>query len=376
LKLSFETTTRGITFGGSIIMEILYLNKKDSSEVNVLILDDEKPVQRTLGRLLKFNGYPYSIASDTAEARSIMKMQDISLILCDVNMPGESGLDFIKYVSKAYPDTAIIMVTGNDDSDLAETALDMGAYGYIIKPFRPNELMINISNALKRRSLEINNRLNIVNMEKIIDSRTSELMKAMEKLRKTTDGIIHAISLTVETRDPYTAGHQQRVADLSRAISIEMGLSQDQTESIRLAGLIHDLGKIAVPAEILSKPSKLSDIEFSLMKIHPQAAYDILKDIDFPWPLSLMVFQHHERLDGSGYPQGLKGKDNIMLEARILAVADVFEAMASHRPYRPALGKEKALNELLRGKGTCYDSEAVDACMKVISSGEFNAVFT
>jgi putative two-component system response regulator len=361
--------------GGSIIMEILYLNKTDSSEVNVLILDDEKPVQRTLGRLLKFNGYPYSIASDTAEARSIMKMQDIGLILCDVNLPGESGLDFIKYASKAYPETAIIMVTGNDDSELAETALDMGAYGYIIKPFRPNELMINISNALRRRLLEISNRLNIDNMEKIINARTSELQKAMEKLKKTTDGIIHAISLTVETRDPYTAGHQQRVADLSRAISIEMGLSPDQTESIRLAGLIHDLGKIAVPAEILSKPSKLSDIEFSLMKIHPQAAYDILKDIDFPWPLSAIVFQHHERLDGSGYPRGLKGTDSILLEARILAVADVFEAMASHRPYRPALGKEAALNELKRGHGTLYDPDAVDACVKVISSGEFDAVF-
>jgi putative two-component system response regulator len=357
-------------------MGIFYLNKKETNEINVLVLDDEKPIQRTLGRLLKLNGYSYSIASDTAEARSIMKMQDISLILCDVNMPGESGIDFVKHISKTYPDTAIIMVTGNDDSELAETALDMGAYGYIIKPFRPNELMINISNALKRRSLEINNRLNIDNMEKIINTRTSELQEAMEKLKKTTDGIIHAISLTVETRDPYTAGHQQRVADLARDISREMGLPEDQVESIRLAGLIHDLGKIAVPAEILSKPSKLTDIEFSLMRVHPQAAYDILKDIDFPWPLSVIVFQHHERLDGSGYPQGLKGKDAILLEARILAAADVFEAMASHRPYRPALGKEAALNELIRGHGTLYDPEAVDACVKVISSWKFDGIFS
>jgi putative two-component system response regulator len=358
-----------------IEMEILYLKKTDSSGINILILDDEKPVQRTIGRLLKFNKYPYSIASDTTEARSIMKMQDISLILCDVNLPGESGMDFIKFVSRTYPETAVIMVTGSDDSDLAETALDMGAYGYIIKPFRPNEMMINISNALRRRSLEIDNRSNIIDMEKIIDAKTLDLQNALKKLEKITDGIIHAISLTVETRDPYTAGHQQRVADLARAVSMEMGLPKDQVESIGLAGLIHDLGKIAVPSEILSKPGKLTDIEYSLMKVHPQAAYDILKDIDFPWPLSVVVFQHHERLDGSGYPQGLKGKENILLEARILAVADVFEAMASHRPYRPALGKETALKELIRGKGSLYDTEAVDACVKVISSGRFDSVF-
>jgi len=357
-------------------MEILYLNKKDANEINVLILDDEKPIQRTLGRLMKFNGYPYSIASDTKEARSIMKMQDIGLLLCDMNLPGESGLDFIKYVSKAYPDTAIIMVTGNDDSDLAETALDMGAYGYIIKPFRPNELMINISNALKRRILEINNRTNIINMEKIISERTSELQVAMKKLEKIVDGVINAISLTVETRDPYTAGHQQRVADLATDIGREMKLPPDQIDGIRMAGLVHDLGKIAVPSEILTKPGKLTDIELSLMKVHPQAAYEILKDIDFPWPLSEIVLQHHERINGEGYPRGLKGIDSIMLEARILSVADVFEAMASHRPYRPALGKEKALEELLKGKGTCYDTQAVDACVKVISSGKYNGVFS
>jgi len=357
-------------------MEISYLKKTDSSEISILILDDEKPIQRTLGLLLKFNGYPYILASDTTEARSIMKMQDIDLILCDVNLPGESGMDFIKYASKTYPDTAVIMVTGNDDSELAEAAIDMGAYGYIIKPFRPNELMINISNALRRRKLEINNRTHLIDMESLINERTSDLQKTMEKLKKITDGIIHAMSLTVETRDPYTAGHQQRVADLARSIALEMGLPSAQAEGIRMAGLIHDLGKIAIPAEILTKPSKLTDIEFSLIKMHPKAGYDILKDIDFPWPIGQIVLQHHERMDGSGYPQGLTGKDGILLEARIIAVADVFEAMASHRPYRPALGIEKALGELVKGKGILYDQEAVDACATIISSGRYNSLFS
>jgi putative two-component system response regulator len=362
--------------GGSTNVEILYTDENGAGDTNVLILDDEKPIQRTLGRLLKFHGYPYFVASDTKEARSIMSMQDIGLLLCDVNLPGESGMDFIKDVSKSHLKTAVIMVTGNDDAELAETALDMGAYGYVIKPFRPYELMINIYNALRRRTLEINNRTNILNMEKIINERTSELQKAMKKLKKTIDGVIHAMSLTVETRDPYTAGHQQRVADLAVDICREMGLSDDKTEGIRMAGLIHDLGKIAVPAEILTKPGKLTEIEFNLMKIHPQVAYDILKDIDFPWPLSDIVLQHHERLNGDGYPKRLKGKEEILQEARILAVADVFEAMASHRPYRPALGKKRAMEELLIGKGTCFDPQAVDACIKVILSGKYDGVFS
>ena len=356
-------------------MKTINGKKEDLKETNILILDDEKTVQRMLGRLLSSHGYSYSVASDTKEGRSIMEMQDIDLILCDVNLQGESGMDFIKYISGTCSDTAIIMVTGQDDALLAEAAMDMGAYGYIIKPFRPNEMMINISNALRRRNLEIQNRINVSNMEQIIDARTQELQMALERLNKITEGIIHVISLTVETRDPYTAGHQQRVADLARAISIEMGLNNEHVEAIRLAGLIHDLGKIAVPSEILAKPGRLTDIEFNLIKTHPQAGYDILRDIDFPWPLSKIVLQHHERLDGSGYPKGLSGRDGILLEARILAVADVFEAMASHRPYRPALGKETALKEIIRGKGNLYDPEAVDACVKVISSGKFNTVF-
>lgn len=355
-------------------MNISSQEKPDPNEINIMVVDDEKPIQRMLGRLLKLKGYSYSTASDAAEARSIMKTQDIALILCDVNMPGESGMDFVRYVSKTYPDTAVIMVTGNDDAEIAEAALDMGVYGYIIKPFRPNEMIIKISNALRRRNLEINKKNQIVDMERIINERTSDLQDTLEKLKKITDGIINAMALAVETRDPYTAGHQSRVSDLAQSIALEMGIPSEQVEGIRMAGLIHDLGKIAVPAEILTKPSKLSNIEFSLIKMHPQAGYDILKDIEFPWPIDKIVLQHHERLDGSGYPHGLAGKENILLEARIISVADVFEAMASHRPYRPALGIEKALSELTKGKGTFYDPEAVDACVKVISFGRYNPV--
>jgi putative two-component system response regulator len=347
-----------------------YPGDVDSGKINVLIVDDEKTIQDMLRHLLEINGYSCRMASDVQEARSIMNEQDFELVLCDVNMPGESGMDLIKYLSEAYSGTAVIMVTAEDDKELAETALDMGAYGYVIKPFKTNELMINISNALRRRKLEISNRMHMENLESIIDERTAELQNTLEKLRKSTEGIIRAMSSTVETRDPYTAGHQQRVADLAQAIAGEMGLSEEQIQGIRMAGLIHDLGKIAVPAEILTKPGKLSAIELDLIKLHPQAGYDILKEIEFPWPIARIVIEHHERINGSGYPHGLSGEE-MLQESRILAVADVVEAMASHRPYRAALGLDVALEEISKNKGILYDPEVAHACIKIISEGRF-----
>lgn len=191
-----------------------------------------------------------------------------------------------------------------------------------------------------------------------------------EILRKSLEESIQAIASTLEMRDPYTAGHQKRVAKLAVAIASDLGLPKDEVHGIQLAASIHDLGKIQVPAEILSKPSKLSDIEFMLIKTHAQAGYDILKGIEFPWPIANIVLQHHEKLDGSGYPQGLKG-DQILLGSRIIAVADVLEAMASHRPYRPSLGIEVALKEIERGSGTVYDPAVVDACLKLFRQQEF-----
>ena len=173
---------------------------------------------------------------------------------------------------------------------------------------------------------------------------------------------MRAIAAIVEMRDPYTSGHQVRVADLAMSIARQMGLPEEQVHTIHLAGVVHDLGKIQIPAEILSKPGKITEIEFSLIKIHPQAGYDILKGIDFPWPIADMVLQHHERMDGSGYPQGLKDGD-ILIEARILAVADVVEAISAHRPYRPGLGMEVALAEITKNRVIFYDPQAVDACV-------------
>jgi putative nucleotidyltransferase with HDIG domain len=193
-------------------------------------------------------------------------------------------------------------------------------------------------------------------------------IKLVEDLRKTVEGAIQTIAATVETRDPYTAGHQTRVAGLAAAIASEMRLNKHQIESIRMAGVIHDLGKMKVPAEILTKPGKISDLEFEMIKTHPRVGFDLLNKIDFPWPIDEMVLQHHEKMNGSGYPQGLKGNE-IMLEARILSVADIVEAMSSHRPYRPALGVEKALDQIKQDRGQLLDPDVVDACLKLFKEG-------
>jgi len=188
--------------------------------------------------------------------------------------------------------------------------------------------------------------------------------QTFRKLETTVESVIQAISLTVEMRDRYTAGHQERVKRLAGAIGREMQVPQERLQIIRVAAHLHDLGKIFVPAEILTKPGTLSQVEFAIIKIHPQSAYDILKNIEFPWPIAEVVVQHHERLDGTGYPNGLRGEE-ITSEARILAVADVVEAMAFHRAYRPALGMEAALKEIVKKKETLYDPKVVEACLDV-----------
>jgi PAS domain S-box-containing protein/putative nucleotidyltransferase with HDIG domain len=197
-----------------------------------------------------------------------------------------------------------------------------------------------------------------------------ELIVTTEKLRKSLAGTIRALSVTVETRDPYTAGHQKKVSNLARTIAREMGLSMDTIEHIRTAGAIHDIGKISVPAEILARPGKLMEIEMNIIKFHSQSGYNILKDAGLPYPVAEIILQHHERLDGSGYPQGLKD-GQILLEACILAVADTVEAMASHRPYRPSLGIDNALEEIEKNKGILYDNEVANVCIRLFREKGF-----
>ena len=197
-----------------------------------------------------------------------------------------------------------------------------------------------------------------------------KLQQSYAKLQKNLDEIVHAMSLTAEKRDPYTAGHQKRTTELAMALAGEMGLCEHQIKGVQMAGLIHDMGKISIPAEILSKPGKLNEVEIQLVRRHPQAAFEILKEIDFPWPVDLIVLQHHEKMDCSGYPQGLAGEE-ILLEARILCVADVVESIESHRPYRPGLGIDKALEEISKNRGILFDQDVVDACLRLFNEKGF-----
>jgi PAS domain S-box-containing protein/putative nucleotidyltransferase with HDIG domain len=223
-------------------------------------------------------------------------------------------------------------------------------------------------------SLDQNNRpTGIIGVTRDITERkrTEEaLQKSYHQLRESLITTVNTLASTIELRDPYTAGHQRRVTILASAIAGEMQLAEERFDGLRLAGLVHDIGKINVPVEILNKPGRISEIEFNIIKTHPQAGYNLLKDIEFPWPVARIVLQHHERLDGSGYPQGLKDA-RIMPEAKILAVADVVEAMASHRPYRSALGIEVALHEITMNKGILYDPDVSDVCMRLFTEKGF-----
>lgn len=345
-----------------------------------------------LNRLFRNEPYEVVTFQSPSEALEEISRNDVGVVVSDHRMPEMSGTEFLERVRERCPDTVRIMMTAHADLDTAISAINAGSvYRFIHKPWDDAELKLTMKSAVDHhRLISENNRLVALTMEQNealselnrsleekVEARTEQirrndekLKQTLEKLRKAMGGIIEAMALMLETRDPYTAGHQRRVADLARAIATEMGLSEEQIDGIRTAGVIHDLGKIYVPAEILNRPGRLTPIEFALIKPHPQVGYDILKNIEFPWPVAQIVLQHHERLDGSGYPQGLPG-DEILPEARVLAVADVVEAMASHRPYRPALGVDKALDEISSKKGIHFDPAAVDACLRLFREKSF-----
>jgi len=358
----------------------------------IIFVDDKASVLEYLELLFKDEPYEILNFNSPSKALKHLEKSDPAVIISDQCMPEMEGTTFLQKVKEMSPDTVRIIMTGYVDTEAAIAAINQGnVFHFISKPIDVQELKLTVKNAIEhyklvaenKRLMEVtkeqNEKLRKLNevLEKRVEERTTQLKqneeklkRTLSKLRKTLGATIQAMALIVETRDPYTAGHQQRVADLARAIATEMGLSEDQIDGIRMAGVIHDLGKIAEPAEILSKPGRLTEIEFSLIKTHPQVGYDILKQIEFAWPVDMIVLQHHERINGSGYPKGLSG-NKILIESRIMAVADVVEAMASHRPYRAALGIERALAEIRKNRGTLYDPKVVDTCIKLFTKKGF-----
>jgi response regulator RpfG family c-di-GMP phosphodiesterase len=274
-------------------------------------------------------------------------------------MPGIDGYEVCRRL-KAQPETQgvpIIFVSAASEMGEKLEGFKIGAVDYVTKPYQRDELLARVKTQLELSFLHNN-------LENQVEKRTAELMESEQKLKASLLDSVTALASIVEMRDPYTAGHQRRVAEIAVAIAKKMQLTDSQIECIHLASVVHDVGKIKVPAEILSKPGKLSPFEFGIIKEHSQSGYDILKTIDFPWPIAQIILQHHERIDGSGYPQALSD-NQILLEAKILAVADVVESMMSHRPYRPALGIDAALEEIENNKGKFYDPVVVEACVKL-----------
>jgi putative two-component system response regulator len=325
----------------------------------VLVVDDDQFALQSIAKVLEDESYQVVTAASGSEALDLLRQDSFDLVLTDLKMPGIDGLEILRRGREIAPQVVVLIFTGYASLESAIEALREGAYDYLVKPCSADELKLKIERGLER-----------VRLAEERQRAEEELRQSYVKLQRALEGTIHTLVSAIEMRDPHTAGHQRRVAQLACAIAKEMGLPEEQIEGLRMAGLIHDLGKINVPAEILSKPGGLNDLQYGLIKMHPQTGHDVLTEIEFPWPVAEIVLQHHERPDGSGYPQGLVGEE-IMLEARILAVADVVEAMASHRPYRPPLGIDKALEEISQNSGVLYDPEVVDVCLKLFTEKEF-----
>jgi len=396
-------------------------------KVKILIVEDSPTQAEQLKYLLEKHHYKVAVASNGVQALSLFEQHKPTLVISDIIMPEMDGYELCRQIKANgdAEDVPVILLTSLSESEEVLEGLRCGADIFITKPYNEDDLISNIQQILARKKrlkaervpidMEImfagkkrfvtgdqqqmftllistygaavrkNADLNQAqdklrylneNLEDLVEKRTetlsleiaehqkaeTRLQETLLGLRKALSEIIQVLAAVSEIRDPYTAGHQRRVANLAQAIAQELGLSPDRAEGIRVAGLIHDIGKMSIPAEILSKPGRLSEIEYKMIQSHAQIGHDILGDVIFAWPIAKIILQHHERMDGSGYPQQLKG-DDIMLESRILAVSDVVEAMASHRPYRSALGIEAALKEIENNKGILYDPAVVSACL-------------
>lgn len=335
------------------------LKEKGSDSVHILIVDDDKPFGQMLESVIrKLAGFDCSFVESAKEALEVLEKRAVDVVVTDIKMPDMSGIELTRIIKEKYA-SDVIVITGYYEDFTYEEAIENGANDFIEKPVRPTELILRLKRVLRERAILYKRK-----------QAEEERGNSIKRLRKALGAIVQALAVAAETRDPYTAGHQRRVADLACAIATEMGLTTDQMDGLRMASTIHDLGKLSIPAEILSMPRKLTEIEFGLIKTHTQQGYDILRDIEFPWPIARMVLEHHERIDGSGYPNGLTG-DKLLIESRIIAVADVVEAIASHRPYRPGLGVDVALDEISKNKGILYDVDVADTCLKLFREHKY-----
>lgn len=337
-----------------------------SRNQRVLIVDDEPQAQHLLCRLLERAGYDCHAAGSASEARALFRERAYDLLLSDVNMPGESGLQLVKHVLGEYPDTAAVMVTGLDDPELAKVALEHGAYGYVFKPFTPNEMLISVANALRRRDLEIENRGHREALEGIVRARTAELERSAKELKLTREETVRRLSRAIEYRDKETGGHTDRMSRYAALLASRLGLD---SESIRLASPMHDVGKVALSDSILLKPGPLTPAERQEMERHAEIGHEILAGSGSALLelAATIAWTHHEKFDGSGYPTGLSGEE-IPIEGQVSAIADVFDALTSDRPYRPAFSIEEAIQMMREERGMHFNPHLLDVFIETIDA--------
>jgi putative two-component system response regulator len=329
-------------------------------KAKILVVEDEKIVALDINNVLNKLGYdvPALVASGDEAVEAVKKTKP-DLVLMDIVLKGNTdGIEAAEVIRHRYG-TPLVFLTAYADDAILRRVKHIEPFGYILKPFQEKELYSAIEIALFKHGLEKRRR-----------REQEKFKRSSRRIVKSFESAVNSLSKAVEMRDPTSAGHQKRVADLACAIAREMGLKDRTIDGIKLAALVHDVGKIRIPIEILRKPGHLNDEELNTVKEHPKAGYDILKDVDFPWPIAEMVHQHHERLDGSGYPEGIRGEE-MNTGSRILAVAEVIATMLAHHTYQPSCDENFVLSELIRGRGNLYDAYVVDACVMLFKEKKY-----
>ena len=329
-----------------------------NQQEKILIVDDEVSIRKLLVRKLSKEGYQYEEADSAGQALDKLKSNSTDLVILDIKMPGKSGVELLPEIKANYPHTAVIMATAVTDISIAIQCMKQGSDDYICKPFNLDEVLASVVRTLEKRSLQLKIEEYQQHLEEKVDYQT-------KKIRNIFLGAIEALVSALEAKDKYTAGHSRRTADIAVALGKELGLSKDDIEDLRWAGLLHDVGKIAVDQIIQNKPSKLTHEEYEHIMIHASVGAGIVKPV-VNGEIVEIIKHHHDHYDGTGLHQVIVGEDT-PLGARILAVADAFDAITSERPYRPAMSKEFACTEIERCKSKQFDPKVVNAFSKIIN---------
>jgi putative two-component system response regulator len=338
--------------------------------IKVLIVDDEMSIRETLCTFLQHAGYHVDTAENAIKGRELFDTSDFDIVVTDIIMPRMTGIELMEHIRKTNSVCRILVMTGEATVETAAQAVKMGANGYLNKPILKADFLAEIADNTEVILAQKLKRLEEMEKDLYRDQLEDMVLSRTESLNKSMASIIYLLANVVEHRDPYTSGHQRRVGNLAAAIAQKLKHPKDFCNMVRAIGYIHDIGKIVVPTEILSKPGKISDIEYKLIQQHSQSGYDMLSKVVLPENFAIAVGQHHERMDGSGYPNNRKGEE-ILMESHILIVADVVEAMMSHRPYRPALGIDRALEEITINRTTKYHPQVVDACINLFKDNHY-----